>query len=256
MVNNAAVVQFSYSVMFTSLQPHEPQHARPPCSSQTPGVHPNPCPLSQWCHPSISSSVVPFSSCPQSLPASGSFPMSQLFAWGGQSIGVSALTTVLPMNTQDCSKASILRHSAFFIVQLSHPHMTTGKTIALNRRTFVDKVMSLLFNTHSQEELAHVRCQGRRLRGATPCPRSGAMAERSYPTPKVRGRGREELPHVQGKEQQMHFAGAAMKRFPTSKVRETQVRMVGTERGHQRADRLRPESQTTSQSDHTDHRLV
>ena len=92
---------FSRSVMPNSLQPHESQHARPPCPSATPGVHPNSCPLSRWCHPSISSSVVPFSSCPQSFPASGSFQMSQLFAWGGQSIGVSASTSVLPMNTQD-----------------------------------------------------------------------------------------------------------------------------------------------------------
>ena len=83
-------VQFSGSVVSDSLQPHELQHAGPPCPSPTPGVHPNLCPLSRWCHPTISSSVVPFSSCPQSLPASGSFPMSQLFAWGGQSIGVSA----------------------------------------------------------------------------------------------------------------------------------------------------------------------
>jgi len=86
-----------------SLWPHEPQHARPPCPSPTPGVYPNPCPSSQWCHPIISSSVVPFSSCPQSFPASGSFQMSQLFAWGGESIGVSASTSVLPMNTQDWS---------------------------------------------------------------------------------------------------------------------------------------------------------
>ena len=77
-------VQFSHSVVSNSLQPHELQHARPPCPSPTPGVHPNPCPLSQWCRPTISSSVVPFSSCPQSFPASGSFPMSQLFASGGQ----------------------------------------------------------------------------------------------------------------------------------------------------------------------------
>ena len=96
-------VQFSCSVISDSLQPHEPQHARPPCPSPTPRVHPNPCPLSWWCHPAISSSVVPFSSCPQSFPASGSFPMSQLFASGGQSIGVSASTSVLPMNTQDWS---------------------------------------------------------------------------------------------------------------------------------------------------------
>ena len=131
-------VQFSRSVVSNSLRPHELQHARPPCPSPTPGVHSNSCPSSQWCHPAISSSVIPFSSCPQSLPASGSFPMSQLFAWGGQSIGVSTSASVLPMNTQDwsplegtswislqskgltsllqhhSSKASILRHSAFF----------------------------------------------------------------------------------------------------------------------------------------------
>ena len=87
--------------MSNSLWPHESQHARPPCPSPIPGVYPNPCPLSRWCHPAISSSVVPFSSCPQYLPASGSFPVSQLFAWGGQSIGVSASASVLPMNTQD-----------------------------------------------------------------------------------------------------------------------------------------------------------
>ena len=96
-------VQFSYSVMSDSLQPHESQHARPPCLSPTPGVNPNPCPLSQWCHPAMSSSVVPFSSRPESLPALGSFPMSQLFAWCGQSIGVSASASVLPMSTQDWS---------------------------------------------------------------------------------------------------------------------------------------------------------
>ena len=91
--------------MSDSLRPHESQHARPPCPKQTPGVYSNSCPSSLWCHPAISSSVVPFSSCPQSLPASGSFPMSQLFAWVGQSFGVSAsaLASVLPMNTQDLS---------------------------------------------------------------------------------------------------------------------------------------------------------
>ena len=154
-------VQFSHSVMSNSLQPHESKHARPPCPSRTPGVHSNSCPLSGWCHPAISSSVVPFSSCPQSLPASGPFPMSQLFEWGGQSIGVSASASVLPMNTQELSpsgwtgwislqskglksllqhhstKASILWFSAFFKVQLSHPYMTTGKTIPLTRWTFV-----------------------------------------------------------------------------------------------------------------------
>ena len=96
-------VQFSHSVVSDSLQPHESQHARPPCPSPAPGVHSNSRPSSQWCHPAILSSVVPFSSCPQSFPASQSFPMSQLFAWGGQSIGVSALASVLPMNTQGWS---------------------------------------------------------------------------------------------------------------------------------------------------------
>ena len=156
-------VQFSRSVVSDSLQPHELQHARPPCPSPTPGVHPNPCPSSWWCYPTISSSVVPFSSCLQSFPASGSFQMSQLFASGGRSIGVSASTSVLRMNTQDwsplewtgwislqskgtlksllqhhSSKTSILRHSAFFIVQLSHPYMTMGKTIALTKWTLVN----------------------------------------------------------------------------------------------------------------------
>jgi len=94
-------IQFSRSVMSYSLRPYWLQHARLPSPSPTPGIHPNSCPLSRWCHPTISSSVVPFSSCPQSFPASGSLPMSQLLASGGQSIGVSASTSVLPMNTQD-----------------------------------------------------------------------------------------------------------------------------------------------------------
>ena len=94
-------VQFSRSVVSDSLWPHELQHTRPPCPSPTPGVHSNSCPSSRWYHPAISSSVVPFSSCPQSLLASESFPMSQLFGWGGQSIGLSALASVLPMTIQD-----------------------------------------------------------------------------------------------------------------------------------------------------------
>ena len=94
-------VQFSRSVMSNSLQPHELQYARPPCQSPTPWVHWDSRPLNQWCHPAISSSVVPFSSCPQSLPASESFPMSQLFTWAGKNIGVSASASVFPMNTQD-----------------------------------------------------------------------------------------------------------------------------------------------------------
>ena len=144
-------VQFSHSVVSDSLQHHGQQHVRPPCSSPTPGVYSNSCPLSRWCHPTISSSVIPFSSCPQSFLEPGSFPMSQLFAWGGQSIGVSASTSVLPMNPgvfsfrmdwldllavrgtlksvlqHHSSKESILQRSAFFIVQLSHLYMTTEK---------------------------------------------------------------------------------------------------------------------------------
>jgi len=126
--------------MSDSLRPHESQHARPPCPSPTPRVHPNSGVSSQWCHPAISSSVIPFPSCPQSLPESESFPMSQLFARGGQSIAVSASVSVLPTNTQDWSplgwtgwislqskglsrvfsNTTVLWHSAFFIVHLSH----------------------------------------------------------------------------------------------------------------------------------------
>ena len=100
LLSGPSSVQFSCSVVSNSLRSHEPQHARPPCPSPTPGVHPNPCPLCWWCHPTISSSVIPFSSSPQSFPASGSFQMSQLSASGGQSIGVSASTSVPPINTQ------------------------------------------------------------------------------------------------------------------------------------------------------------
>ena len=100
-LHETSSVQFSCSVVSDSLQPHELQHPRPPCPSPTPGVYSNSCPLSRWCHPAISSSVIPFSYCPHSLPASGSFPMSQLSTWGGQSIGVSASRSVLPMNIKD-----------------------------------------------------------------------------------------------------------------------------------------------------------
>ena len=103
LVSGYLISTFSCSVMSDPLWPHELQHARPPCPSPTPGIHPNSCPSSRWCHPAISSSVVPFSSCPQSLSASESFPMSQLFASGGQSTGVSALASFLPKNTQDWS---------------------------------------------------------------------------------------------------------------------------------------------------------
>ena len=102
-LNGISSVQFSRSAVSDSLRPHELQHARPPCPSPTPELHSDSSPSSQWYHPAISSSVVPFSSCPQSLPASESFPVSQLFTWGGQSIGVSALASFLPKNTQDWS---------------------------------------------------------------------------------------------------------------------------------------------------------
>ena len=100
-VNQFSSVQFRHSVMSNSLRPHEIQHTRPPCPSPTPRVHPNPCPSSQWCHPTISSSVISFSSYLQSFPVSGSFQMSQFFASGGQSIRLSASASVLPMNSQD-----------------------------------------------------------------------------------------------------------------------------------------------------------
>ena len=164
-------VQFSYTVVSDSLQPHGLQHARLPCPSPSPGACSNSCPLSQWCHPVISSSVVPVSTSLQSFPASGSFPMSQLFISGGQSIGVSASVSVLPMNIQDwfpesvqgtlksflqhhSSKASIFQYSALFIVQLSHPYMTTRKIIALTRRTFFSIVTFLLFNMLSRLVIA------------------------------------------------------------------------------------------------------
>ena len=125
-------VQFSCSVVSDSLRPHEQQHARPPCPP-APRVHPNPYPLSQWCHPTISSSVVPFSSCPESFPTSGSFQMSQLFSSGGQSIGVSASTSVLPMNTQDWSPLGrtgwISLQSKLTMMATPLAHTNTKKTI-------------------------------------------------------------------------------------------------------------------------------
>ena len=152
--------------MSDSLRPHESQHARPPCPSPTPRVHLDSHPLSRCCPPAISSSVVPFSSCPQSLPASESFPVSQLFAWGGQSTGVSALASFPPKKSQgwssECtgwislqskglsrvfSNITVQKHQ-FFSAQLSsqsNSHIHAWKTIALSRQTFVGKVMSLLF---------------------------------------------------------------------------------------------------------------
>ena len=167
-------VQFSRSVASDYLRSHGRQHARLSCPSPTPGACSNSCPSSQWCHRTISSSLVPFSSRPQSFPASGSFSVSQIFTSGGQRIGASASASVLPMNIQDWFPLGltdwIYLHSkglsrvfsnptvqninslvlSFFIVQLSHPYMTIGKTIALTRWTFVGKVMSLLFNMLSR----------------------------------------------------------------------------------------------------------
>ena len=160
--------------MSNSLRPYRLQHARLPCSSPAPRAYSNSCPSSQWCHPTISSSVIPFSSHLQSFPASGSFLMSQFFTSGDWNIGVSASESYLPMNIQDwfplgltdvvslqskglksflqhhSLKASILRPSAFFMVPLSHPYMTIGDTIALTTWTFVGKVMTLLFNMLSR----------------------------------------------------------------------------------------------------------
>ena len=169
----------SVAQSYLTLRSHGLQHPRFPCPLTTPGAYTNSGPSSRWCHPTISLSVIPFSSHFQLFPPLGSFPMSQFFASGGQSIGVSDSASALPMNIQDwfplgwtgwisllskgllksllqhhSSKASILRHSAFFIVQLSHPYLTTGKTIALTRWTFVCKVMSLLFNMLSRLVIA------------------------------------------------------------------------------------------------------
>ena len=163
-------VQFSHSVVSDSLRPHESQDARPPCPSPTPGVHPNSCPLRRLCHPTISSSVIPFSSCPQS-------PSSRIFSnksalrirwpkYWSFSFNISPSNeypglisfrmdwldllavqgTLKSLFQHHSSKVSIIWHSAFFVIQLLHPYMTTGKTIALMRWTFVGKVMSLLFN--------------------------------------------------------------------------------------------------------------
>ena len=152
-----SVCQFSRSIMSNSLWLHGLLLARPPCPSLTSGAYSNSCSLSCWCHPTISSSVVPFSSCLQSFPASGSFPMHQFFASGGQSIVVSTSASVLdflldwlvgssccPRDSQESSpipqcKSMYSLAIAFFIVQLSHPYMTTGKTIAWTRRTLLAK---------------------------------------------------------------------------------------------------------------------
>ena len=174
-------VQFSSVAQLcpTLLRPHVLQHARPPCPSPIPRNYSNSYPLSRWCHPTISPSVIPFSSCLHSFPASGSFQMSHLFASGGQSIGsfrfsispsseysglisfrmdwldlLAVQWTLKSLLQHHSSKASILQCSAFFIVQLSHQYMTTRKTIAFTRWTFVGKVMSLLFNMLSRLVIA------------------------------------------------------------------------------------------------------
>ena len=173
-ISQFSSVQFSRSVVSDSFRPHESQHARPPCPSPTPGVHSDSRPSSQWSHPAISSSVVPFSSCPQSLPASESFPVSQLFTWGGHSIGDSALASFLPKKSQGWSPSewtgwiflqskglsrvfsniTVRKHQFFFMVQFLHPCLTTGKTIALTIWTLVSKLISLLFNTLSRFVIA------------------------------------------------------------------------------------------------------
>ena len=137
-------IQFSHSVVSDSLQPHESQHARPPCPSPTPGVNSNSCPSSRWCHPTISSSIIPFSSCPQSLPASGSFPMSQLFIWGGQIIGVSASASVLPMNTQDWSP---LEWTGWISLQSKGLSRVFSKT-TVQKQQFFSAQLSSQSNSH------------------------------------------------------------------------------------------------------------
>ena len=137
-------VQFSCSVVSNSLRPHELQHARPPCPSPTPGVHSNPRPSSRWCHPAISSSVVPFSSCPQSLPASVSFPMSQLFTWGGQSTGASALALFLPKKSQGWSPSEWTGWISFQSKRLWRVFSNT----TLQKHQFFGAQPSSQFNSH------------------------------------------------------------------------------------------------------------
>ena len=137
-------VQFSRSVVSDSLRPHESQHARPPCLSPTPGDHSNSRPSSWWCHPAISSSVVPFSSCPQSLPSSVSFPMSQLFAWGGQSTGVSALASFLPENPQD---GSLLEWAGWISLQSKGLSRVFSNT-TVQKHQFFSAQLSSQSNSH------------------------------------------------------------------------------------------------------------
>ena len=136
-------VQFSRWVVSDSLQPHEPQHTTPPCPSPTHEVYSNSCPSSQWCHPATSSSVVPFSSCPQSLPASGSVLMSQLFAWGSQSIGVSVSASVLLMNTQDWSPSGWTGWTSLQSKRLSRVFNTT-----VQKHRFFSAQLSSQSNSH------------------------------------------------------------------------------------------------------------
>ena len=136
--------QFSRSVVSDSLRPHESQHARPPCSSPTPGVHSDSRPSSQWCHPAISSSVVPFFSCPQSLPASESFPMSQLFSRGGQSTEVSASASVLPMNIHEWFPLGLIDLNSLQSKGCSGAFSNT----TFQRHQFLSAQLSLRSNSH------------------------------------------------------------------------------------------------------------
>ena len=140
--------QFSCLVVSNSLWPHESQHTRPPCLSPTPRVYSNSCPLSRWCHPAISSSVVPFSSCPQSLSASESFPMSQLLTWGGQSTGVSALASVLPMNTQDWSPLGWTGWTSLLSKGLSR----VFSNITMQKHQFFGAQLSSQSNSHIRHD--------------------------------------------------------------------------------------------------------
>ena len=139
-----SLVHLSRSVVSDSFRPHELQHTRPPCPSPTPGVHPNPCPLSRWCHPAISSSVIPFSSCSQSLPASESFPMSQLFTWGGQSTGVSALGSFLPRKSQGWSPSEWTGWISLQSKGLSRVFSNT----TVQKHQFFSAQLSSLSNSH------------------------------------------------------------------------------------------------------------
>ena len=226
-------VHFSRSVVSNSLRHHESQHTRPPSPSPSPKVHSDSRPLRPWCHPAVSSSVVPFSSCPQSLPASESFPMSQLFAWGGQSTGVSALASFLPKKSQGWSPSARTGWISLQSKGLSRIFSNT----AVQKHQFFGAQPSLQSNSHvhtcdrtakrsyptSEVRGSGLECQAamaqKQLRGTTPRWRSWVTVERSYLVSEARDCGWKELPHVRGQGQRPRPGSSTERSNPTSEGR-------------------------------------